>query len=914
MDFKKNWSSLIHWFLTKPNSVGFLIFLILNLLFSFFIISRYQIIKEKDRLEMKNVLNAVNNNIENSLKNSYTTTLSLALTINDNGIPENFDYYGSQLLKSNTNIDVVQLAPKGIIKYIYPLKGNEKAMGLNLLEVANQKEEALKAIKNKQMYFAGPLNLKQGGVGIIGRLPVYNKNKFWGFSAVIIKLESLLKVSGIDAVDSSKYYFQISKQDPITQKEEFFLPQKGAYIEKYFISPKITDGNWRLYIYSKKQYDYVPYILLFGILSFVLSGLIGFIISVLLKKPAELQARIINQAAQLLNSEIKFKAIFDQAAIGIANIDTLSGNFIEVNKKFCKQLGYTQKEMRDLNFQSITHPDDLENDFAYLKKLREGKIRMYSYEKRYITKWGSVIWIHLTISPLWSKNEKISSHICVVEDITDRKNSEKTIKSSQKRIKSLINTIDGIVWECKADSFAFSFISKKVENILGYSSKEWLESPTFWMDHIYFEDRKWVLDYCEAKTKENTNHDFEYRMVAKDGTLVWLRDIVNVIREKDQATHLRGIMIDITKTKEAEKIIIDSQNKIEDLVNSIDGIVWECDYNTFELTFISTKSEEILGFTPQEWMADVNFWEKHIHPEDQLRSIESFKNLITSDNKQKSYEYRMITKQGKTIWIKELVNVIYENKIPLSIRAIMIDITKTKEAEEELKQSFDLVTEQNKRLLNFSYIVSHNLRSHTSNIEAITTLIDSSESEEETNQLLQLLKTVSGSLNETMHNLNEVVTINTNISLVSEPLNLNQYIANVQNILSEQIKLKTVSIVNNINDDVLIDYNPAYIESILLNLISNAIRYSHPERKPIITITFFIEKDLKVLEISDNGIGIDLKKNGNKIFGMYKTFSDNQDSRGIGLFISKNQIEAMGGSITVESKLNVGSTFKIFMT
>jgi len=89
------------------------------------------------------------------------------------------------------------------------------------------------------------------------------------------------------------------------------------------------------------------------------------------------------------------------------------------------------------------------------------------------------------------------------------------------------------------------------------------------------------------------------------------------------------------------------------------------------------------------------------------------------------------------------------------------------------------------------------------------------------------------------------------------------------------------------------------------------MRYKHPERKPLIRIKLYKEQNKEVLEISDNGIGIDLDKNGAKIFGMYKTFSSNLDSKGIGLFITKNQINAMGGTITVSSKINVGTTFKI---
>lgn len=273
----------------------------------------------------------------------------------------------------------------------------------------------------------------------------------------------------------------------------------------------------------------------------------------------------------------------------------------------------------------------------------------------------------------------------------------------------------------------------------------------------------------------------------------------------------------------------------------------------------------------------------------------------------------MIAKNGSIVWLRDIVNVIFENGKAVSLRGIMIDITKAKEAEKDLNNSFNLVTEQNKRLLNFSYIVSHNLRSHTSNIESITTLIDLSESEEERNQMIQLLKSVSTSLNETMLHLNEVININTNINLVIKPLNLSRYIISSTNNLSEQILLQDITIESTIPHNLIINYNPAYLESILYNLISNAIRYKHPDRKPIINIKWKQENNTNYIEISDNGIGIDLARNGNKIFGMYKTFTSNPESRGIGLFITRNQIEAMGGRITIESELNLGTTFKIFI-
>jgi signal transduction histidine kinase len=247
------------------------------------------------------------------------------------------------------------------------------------------------------------------------------------------------------------------------------------------------------------------------------------------------------------------------------------------------------------------------------------------------------------------------------------------------------------------------------------------------------------------------------------------------------------------------------------------------------------------------------------------------------------------------------------------LRGIMIDITNIKEAEEDLNNSLHLVKEQNKRLLNFSYIVSHNLRSHTSNIKSIVSLVETEETEEERHEMMNLLRTVSNSLDETMDHLNDVININTNINLVTKPLRLNQYIDTVKSILSDQILLTQASIIIDIPDDLMVNYNPAYLQSVLYNLISNAIRYRHSDRKLIITLKWMEENNQNVLEVSDNGIGIDLIKNGDKIFGMYKTFSSNIDSKGIGLFITRNQIEAMGGSITVASEPTVGTTFKIYI-
>jgi signal transduction histidine kinase len=142
-------------------------------------------------------------------------------------------------------------------------------------------------------------------------------------------------------------------------------------------------------------------------------------------------------------------------------------------------------------------------------------------------------------------------------------------------------------------------------------------------------------------------------------------------------------------------------------------------------------------------------------------------------------------------------------------------------------------------------------------------------------------------------------------------LNLNAFLNHTLELLSKEIKDHNVNIVNLVDAKETVQFNPAYLESIFLNFTTNAIKYAHPDRQPEIRYSLQKEHGKLVLLIQDNGVGINLEKYGEKLFGMYKTFHQHPNARGIGLFITKNQIESMGGSIEVESQVNVGTTFKI---
>ncbi|CAH0335551.1 Adaptive-response sensory-kinase SasA [Flavobacterium sp. CECT 9288] len=946
MILKRKYIKFLRWFILRPKTTGVLSFLFLSIITTLITFQQYQLVKELEQREMNNILNAVYQNINQSLKNYYTATLTLALTINDKGIPKDFEYVSKQLIRSNNTIRAAELVPKGVIKYVYPIKGNEAAIGLNIITTENLRVESLKSISSQKMYFAGPLELRQGGIAIVGRLPVYKKKIFWGFAAVVIKLNTFLEVSGIKNIDNSKYYFQFSKFNSDKKKETFYINNPTNLEGKYYISTKIADGDWKLYLISKNKSYLYSAILIPCILGFVLAGILGLLVTTLLKIPNELQSLVKLQANKILDTEMKFKTIFDQAALGISSVDPVTGNFLEINSKFCEMLGYTEKEMKLKNFQSITHPDDLEQDITNVDQLKNGRINEYAMQKRYFTKKGDIIWVNLTVTPLLGTNQNRENVIAIVEDITLKKTTEKIIKKSETRFKSLF---DDSPLPLREEDFSEvkkyleqkKLINKSTESVLEYFNQNPNDVDECHSLIKVINANKACLKLYKVKNIDElisnkselinlkSRNDFINNLVAiTQGKKQFIIDtLIRNGKGEFRSINLRWNLVqgykntfervivsteDITNRLESERIIIDTKQNVESLINTIDGIVWECDATTYNFGFISDKVTNILGYTPEEWVNDPHFWSNHIHPEDK-EWVQSYCKIKVNDNQDHDFEYRMIAKDGKVVWLRDIVNIIYAHGKPNMLRGIMIDITQSKEAENELNNSFEIVSEQNKRLLNFSYIVSHNLRSHTSNIASIVSFLENTDSQEEKNEMLQLLKTVSNSLNETMLHLNEVINIRTNISLVLMPLNLNEYISTALNVLNEQISKNDISILSHVPLDTIINYNPAYLESILYNIISNSIRYRHPDRTAIIKISYHIENNLKFLEISDNGIGIDLIKNADKLFGMYKTFTTNSESKGIGLFITKNQIDAMGGTITVESEPNIGTTFKIYI-
>ncbi len=353
---------------------------------------------------------------------------------------------------------------------------------------------------------------------------------------------------------------------------------------------------------------------------------------------------------------------------------------------------------------------------------------------------------------------------------------------------------------------------------------------------------------------------------------------------------------------------------LEEILAELNGLVYQFQY--FPITkkscfpYVSKGIEAVYGVSSEALKTNASMAMSRVHKADwgkvENAFYSSMENLSTWN-----LDYRVVLPTKGIRWLRGHGKPEKLNDGSILWNGYISDITDQKVKEEQTFNAMTKIESQNERLLNFAHIVSHNLRTHSGNFESLLEMTDDAEDIDEKLEMISYLKKVSHGLSDTILHLNEIIDVQNNADAKLTTINLYDYVESTIAVFKKDIDSKKIIINNKVPKTLLLQYNASYMESILLNLVSNAIKYRHADRIPEITIEILKEDKKIILNVLDNGIGIDLKKYGHDIFGMYKTFHKNNDAKGIGLFITKNQIEALGGEIKVKSEVNVGTSFSV---
>lgn len=291
---------------------------------------------------------------------------------------------------------------------------------------------------------------------------------------------------------------------------------------------------------------------------------------------------------------------------------------------------------------------------------------------------------------------------------------------------------------------------------------------------------------------------------------------------------------------------------------------------------------------------------------------EKFEKLISGKIDKYRIKQRYFHKNGDVIWVLIYVTLVYFKEGRPHMIWQFTDITNRQKNQDKLKAMLSVAKEQNDRLTSFANIVTHNLRSHSGNLTSLTKFLEDDFEGIKANENYNMLKQAVDNLEETVAHLTEVAKIREIEPSKLQDLNLYEYVEKAMYNIIAMAQNSNALIYNEIDESHYIKGVPAYLDSIILNFLTNAIKYKSEKRAPIIELTSLVEDEHIVFKIKDNGLGIDMDKFGDKLFQMYKTFHYNDDAIGIGLFITKNHIESLGGKVTVNSEVDVGTEFSIY--
>jgi PAS domain S-box-containing protein len=504
-------------------------------------------------------------------------------------------------------------------------------------------------------------------------------------------------------------------------------------------------------------------------------------------------------------------------------------------------------------------------------------------------------------------NEKNNKSVFEKLQITNNE-----ILESNERYDIVAKATSDTIWDWKIEDDSFLW-NKGIQGVFGYKKEEVGKTSKWWFERIHPEDSLKMsvklYSFLEQKTEKWQD---EYRFQCADGSYKYVFDRGFLVKDKDgKPIRMIGAIQDVTKQKEEEQRL----RLLETVITQTKDAVMITDIDTSQnvipnIIFVNSAFTDMTGYTAEEVIGKSPIM--FIGAKSDMLEFDKLKTAI-QEYRECFVETVNYKKNGEEFWNNfSMIPVTDKDGEHSHWISIQRDVTEEKNKEKEREQLIRELTQNNKDLKQFSYITSHNLRAPLSNLTGLLNLVEDMDIEDpELKEIISGFTKSTHLLNETINDLVKVVIIKDNPSIHKEKVLIKEIFENVFNQLSFLIGLHKPILKIDLEEVSILNINKSYLESIFLNLLTNAIKYRSENRQLKVNISSKVEGDNLVLTFKDNGVGIDLVRNRDKIFGLYQRFHNHPDSKGLGLYLVKSQVEAMGGTINVESTVGKGTTFTI---
>jgi PAS domain S-box-containing protein len=551
------------------------------------------------------------------------------------------------------------------------------------------------------------------------------------------------------------------------------------------------------------------------------------------------------------------------------------------------------------NIREYIHKEDIALVLDQLNKLPAGKTTTL-LPFRYRLNNNIYRWIESSVTNMVD-DKAVNGYLINLRDITDVTETS-LIKS---KIASSYSTffdkhpfgivhmsMDGII----------DIINPKLSEDLGYKLIDISKRPL--ISFFLPEYRRKVFQMFHKASKQGKAETFDVQVYTVRGHHLQVNLTIVPVVFQDETVEIYAVVKDIT-----DRVTLRESLKKLSIVadKTTNGVLITDKEGTIE--WVNNGFTQITGYslTDAAGFKVVDLLKTNVTPE----TMENLTKQL-NDGVSFSKEMRCIKKDGSKYWVLvDITPVLDENNKLVQRIVIHTDITQRKQAEDELKSFADDLYKRNKELEQFGYIVSHNLRSPVANILGIANLLELDKDDPETVKICTKdLNTSITRLDSVIEDLSKILSMTDGSKILNrENIDVTELLENVITDLKEAIKNSEAHIQIR-HEPCRLFSHKAYLYSIFFNLINNSIKYKS-DFKPIINISITVEGEWIIMKFSDNGIGIDLIKHANDLFKPYKRFNVTLEGKGLGLFLVKNHVEVLGGTIAIESAPGKGSTFII---
>ena len=614
------------------------------------------------------------------------------------------------------------------------------------------------------------------------------------------------------------------------------------------------------------------------------------------------------QLEKIIKSESLMKEAERLAHFGSWEVEKLH-NYYTWSDEYYRMLDYEVGSVppNSDSFYARVHPDDLEFVKATFE-LAMNTLDNHRFECRILLRNGDVRHLDSKVHFFRDASENIVRINGIAMDITETKQADALLKKTELSYKRVVeNILDGLIIDDKDGKITFA--NDQFLKIFGFSRNDLTNMRI--EDYVAPEYRyKLRLQHEMRMAGDRVPGTFEFVGVRKDGERRWLEVSTSKIMDNGKIVGSQSAIKDITKAKISEELRLQSEANLRAIFDNTDiGYV------------LLNKSLRIISFNP--FVFKLSFDKVDRKPvigrlftdcfgeESRPLVQEPLSGALLGGNIQAEYE--LLSSDGSKNWFSIGYSSILDNgNHVIGVLVSVRNITLQKQLEFQGQAIKDDLIRRNHDLEQFAYITSHNLRAPVASIMGLCQLLlENGLETHEISQALNDLNYTAQKLDDIIRDINKILTINKDISESREVVDFEELVTGITDLLKQNY--------SEVGFEVMLDFKNArsaysiksYLHSIFMNLISNSIKYRKPNVNPKIEIISDKTPSCVHLLFRDNGVGIDMARNGHKIFGLYNRFHHHVEGRGMGLFMVKTQVELLGGSITLQSKENIGSEFKV---